>query len=407
MAKLSLADLNETDLKGKRVFMRVDFNVPLDTDRKITSDNRIKAAIPSIKYIIEKGGKLILASHLGRPKGEKKPEFSLDVCAKKLAELIGKDVTFVNDCVGPQVKTAVDSMKEGDVILLENLRFYKQEEKNDAEFSKQLAENADIYVNDAFGTAHRAHASTEGMTKFVKKSAAGFLMEKELKFLGEMLENPKKPFIAILGGAKVSDKIMVIENLLSKVDGLIIGGGMAYTFLRAKGREIGDSLCEKDKVNTAKEIMKTALDKNVAIYLPIDHIVAKTPQSGEDFMTALKTAEYKEVLRDSIDDGWEGVDIGKNTIEKFRNIISKSKTIFWNGPMGVFEVEQFSKGTLEVGKALAESGAVTVVGGGDSASAIKKLKLSDKMTHVSTGGGASMEFVEGKELPGVAALTNK
>ncbi|OPZ63909.1 MAG: Phosphoglycerate kinase [Candidatus Aerophobetes bacterium ADurb.Bin490] len=232
-------------------------------------------------------------------------------------------------------------------------------------------------------------------------------MEKELKFLGEMLENPKKPFIAILGGAKVSDKIMVIENLLSKVDGLIIGGGMAYTFLKAKGREIGDSLCEKDKINTAKEIMKTALDKNVAIYLPIDHIVAKTPKSGEDFMTALKSAEYKEVLRDSIDDGWEGVDIGKNTIDKFRNIISKSKTIFWNGPMGVFEVEQFSKGTLEVGKALAESGAVTVVGGGDSASAIKKLKLSDKMTHVSTGGGASMEFVEGKELPGVAALTNK
>ena len=407
MAKLSLADLTDSDLKGKRVFMRVDFNVPLDTDRNITSDNRIKAAIPSIKYIIEKGGKLILASHLGRPKGEKKPEFSLDVCAKKLAELIGKDVKFVNDCVGPQVKTAVDSMKDGDVILLENLRFYKQEEKNDADFSKQLAENADIYINDAFGTAHRAHASTEGMTKFIKKSAAGFLMEKELKFLGQMLENPKKPFIAILGGAKVSDKIMVIENLLSKVDGLIIGGGMAYTFLRAKGREIGDSLCEKDKVDTAKEIMKTALDKNVAIYLPIDHIVAKTPKPGEDFMTALKTAEYKEVLRDSIDDGWEGVDIGKNTIEKFRNIISKSKTIFWNGPMGVFEVEQFSKGTLEVGRALAESGAVTVVGGGDSASAIKKLKLSDKMTHVSTGGGASMEFVEGKELPGVAALTNK
>ncbi|HPI03779.1 MAG TPA: phosphoglycerate kinase [Candidatus Goldiibacteriota bacterium] len=407
MAKLSLSDLNESDLKGKRVFMRVDFNVPLDADRVITSDNRIKAAIPSIKYIIEKGGRLILASHLGRPKGEKKPEFSLDVCAKKLSELIGKDVKFVNDCVGDEVKNAVDAMKDGGILLLENLRFYKQEEKNDADFSKQLAANADIYVNDAFGTAHRAHASTEGMTKFVKKSAAGFLMEKELKFLGEMLENPKKPFIAILGGAKVSDKIMVIENLLSKVDGLIIGGGMAYTFLKAKGREIGDSLCEKDKINTAKEIMKTALDKNVAIYLPIDHIVAKTPKSGEDFMTALKSAEYKEVLRDSIDDGWEGVDIGKNTIDKFRNIISKSKTIFWNGPMGVFEVEQFSKGTLEVGKALAESGAVTVVGGGDSASAIKKLKLSDKMTHVSTGGGASMEFVEGKELPGVAALTNK
>jgi len=407
MAKLSLSDLNESDLKGKRVFMRVDFNVPLDADRVITSDNRIKAAIPSIKYIIEKGGRLILASHLGRPKGEKKPEFSLDVCAKKLSDLIGKDVKFVNDCVGAEVKSAVDAMKDGGILLLENLRFYKQEEKNDPEFSKQLAENADIYVNDAFGTAHRAHASTEGMTKFVKKSAAGFLMEKELKFLGEMLENPKKPFIAILGGAKVSDKIMVIENLLSKVDGLIIGGGMAYTFLKAKGREIGDSLCEKDKINTAKEIMKTALDKNVAIYLPIDHIVAKTPKSGEDFMTALKSAEYKEVLRDSIDDGWEGVDIGKNTIDKFRNIISKSKTIFWNGPMGVFEVEQFSKGTLEVGKALAESGAVTVVGGGDSASAIKKLKLSDKMTHVSTGGGASMEFVEGKELPGVAALTNK
>lgn len=405
MAKLSIEDIGG-ELKGKKVFMRVDFNVPLDSARVITSDKRIVASLPSIKYVIEKGGRLILASHLGRPKGVT-PEFSLDVAAKKLSELLGQEVKFVNDCIGEDAKKTADSLKDGEVLLLENVRFYKEEEKNDPDFAKKLASLGEIYINDAFGTAHRAHASTEGVCKFMKKCAAGFLMNKELKFLGQLMDKPEKPFIAILGGAKVSDKIMVIENLLSIVDGIIIGGGMAYTFLKATGRQIGDSLCEKDKIMTAKEVLKKAIDKNVAIYLPIDHIVAKTPPAGGDFIENLKKSEYKEVLRDDIDDGWEGVDIGKNTIEKFSNIIKKSKTIFWNGPMGVFEVDQFSKGTLGVAQALANSAAVTVVGGGDSASALKKLKLTDKMTHVSTGGGASMEFMEGTELPGVAALTNK
>ena len=406
MAKLTIEDISG-ELKGKKVLMRVDFNVPLDANRVITSDKRISASLPSIKFVIEKGGKLILMSHLGRPKGKKTPEFSLDVVAVKLSELLGKPVKFAHDCIGDEVKKMADSLNDGDVMLLENLRFYKEEEGNDPEFSKKLASLGEIYINDAFGTAHRAHASTAGVCKYIKKCAAGFLMEKELKFLGKLLSKPEKPFIAILGGAKVSDKIMVIENLLNIVDGIIIGGGMAYTFLKAKGRQIGDSLCENDKVNTAKEILKKALDKNVSIYLPIDHIVAKLPQGDGDFMEKLKKAEYKEVLVDDIDDGWEGVDIGKNTIEKFSNVIAKSKTIFWNGPMGVFEVDQFSKGTLGIAQAMAASGAVTVVGGGDSASALKKLKLTDKMTHVSTGGGASMEFMEGIELPGVAALTNK
>ena len=406
MAKLSIEDL-AGDIKGKKVLMRVDFNVPLDTNRVITSDKRISASLPSIKYIIEKGGRLILMSHLGRPKGKKAPEFSLDVVAVKLSELLGKPVKFAKDCFGDDVKKMADELKDGEIMLLENLRFYAEEEGNDPEFSKKLAVLGDIYVNDAFGTAHRAHASTAGVCKYISKCAAGFLMQKELKFLGEMLENPAKPFIAILGGAKVSDKIMVIENLLNLVDGIIIGGGMAYTFLAAYGREIGDSLCEKDKIQTARDILKMAMDKHVSIYLPIDHIVIKTPPKGVDFMTYLATAESKSVLRDSIDAGWEGVDIGANTIEKFANVISKSKTIFWNGPMGVFEIDQFSKGTFGVAQAIADSGAMSVVGGGDSASAVKKLKLADKMTHVSTGGGASMEFMEGTELPGVAALTNK
>jgi len=408
MAKLTIEDLgNSGELSGKRVLMRVDFNVPLDEKRNITSDKRITASLPSIKYVIEKKGRLILMSHLGRPKGKKAPEFSLDVVAKKLSELLGKEVKFAADCIGPEVKKMADSLKDGDVMLLENLRFYKEEEGNDPGFAKKLAELGEVYINDAFGTAHRAHASTEGVCKYIKKCAAGFLMQKELQFLGQILTNPERPFLAILGGAKVSDKIMVIENLLNKVNSLIIGGGMAYTFLKAQSKEIGNSLCENDKLDTAKDIIKKALDKNVAIYLPIDHIVAKRPKDVPDFIESLKKAEYKEVMRDTIDEGWEGVDIGPMTIEKFRNVIKKSKTIFWNGPMGVFEVEQFAKGTLEIGKAMAESGAVTVVGGGDSASALKKLKLTDKMTHVSTGGGASMEFMEGIELPGVAALTNK
>ncbi|MEI7641014.1 MAG: phosphoglycerate kinase [bacterium] len=406
MAKLTIEDIG-TELKGKRVLMRVDFNVPLDSARTITSDNRIKAAVPSIKYVIEKGGRLILMSHLGRPKNGPTKEFSLDVVAVRLQEILGKPVKFINDCIGAEVKKVADSLQDGEILLLENVRFYKEEEANDPDFAKKLASLGEIYINDAFGTAHRAHASTEGVCKYMTKCAAGFLMTKELKFLGELMEAPARPFLAILGGAKVSDKIMVIDNLLNKVDALIIGGGMAYTFLKAQSREIGNSLCEKDKILTAKEILKKAIDKDVAIYLPIDHMVAKVIPGAKDFLEMLKNTEYKQVLRDTIDDGWEGVDIGERTIEKFVNVILRSKTIFWNGPMGVFEVEQFAKGTLEIGKALAESGAVTVVGGGDSAAALKKLKLTDKMTHVSTGGGASMEFMEGIELPGVAALTNK
>lgn len=397
MAKLSIEDL-KSELKGRRVLMRVDFNVPLDEKRNITSDKRIVASLPSIKYVIENGGRLILMSHLGRPKGDPSPEFSLDVVAKKLSELLGREVKFVNDCTGADTEKAVTDLKDGEILLLENVRFHKEEEKNDPEFAKKLAALGDIYINDAFGTAHRAHASTEGVCKYIKKCAAGFLMNKELQFLGKLLANPDKPFIAILGGAKVSDKIKVINNLLNIVDGMVIGGGMAYTFIKAQGKNIGKSICDNNDIPVAKEILKKALDKNIPIYLPIDHIVAK--EFRED-------AESMEVLRDSIDEGWQGMDIGPKTIEKFRNVILKSKTIFWNGPMGVFEFEKFSKGTLEIGKAIAESGAVSIVGGGDSASALKKLKLTDKMTHVSTGGGASLEFMEGVELPGVAALTDK
>ncbi|MCX7699095.1 MAG: phosphoglycerate kinase [Candidatus Goldbacteria bacterium] len=397
MAKLSIEDLKD-ELKGKRVLMRVDFNVPLDENRNITSDKRIVASLPSIKYVIENGGRLILMSHLGRPKGGPSPEFSLDVVAKKLSELLGKEVKFVRDCIGPEVEKEVNNLKDGEVLLLENVRFYKEEEKNDPEFAKKLAALGELYINDAFGTAHRAHASTEGVCKYMKKCAAGFLMNKELKYLGELLTNPKRPFIAILGGAKVSDKIKVINNLLNIVDGLIIGGGMAYTFLKAQGKQIGNSICDENDIPLAKEVLKKSLDKNVPIYLPIDHVVAK--EFKED-------AESKEVLINSIEDGWQGMDIGPNTIEKFKSVILKAKTIFWNGPMGVFEFDKFSRGTLEIGKAIAESGAVSVVGGGDSASALKKLKLTDKMTHVSTGGGASLEFMEGTELPGVAALTDK
>ncbi|MCX8094534.1 MAG: phosphoglycerate kinase [Candidatus Goldbacteria bacterium] len=397
MAKLSIEDLKD-ELKGKRVLMRVDFNVPLDENRNITSDKRIVASLPSIKYVIENGGRLILMSHLGRPKGGPSPEFSLDVVAKKLSELLGKEVKFVRDCIGPEVEKEVNNLKDGEVLLLENVRFYKEEEKNDPEFAKKLAALGELYINDAFGTAHRAHASTEGVCKYMKKCAAGFLMNKELKYLGELLTNPKRPFIAILGGAKVSDKIKVINNLLNIVDGLIIGGGMAYTFLKAQGKQIGNSICDENDIPLAKEMLKKSLDKGVPIYLPIDHVVAK--EFKED-------SESKEVLINSIEDGWQGMDIGPNTIEKFKSVILKAKTIFWNGPMGVFEFDKFSKGTLEIGKAIAESGAVSVVGGGDSASALKKLKLTDKMTHVSTGGGASLEFMEGTELPGVAALTDK
>ena len=397
MAKLSIEDI-KGDLKGKKVLMRVDFNVPLDENRNITSDKRIKAALPSIKMVMENGGKLILMSHMGRPKGQKKPEFSLDVVAKKLGEFLEKEVKFAPDCVGPEAEKVTGLLADGEAALLENLRFYKEETDNDPEFAKKLAAHGEIYVNDAFGTAHRAHASVEGVTKYFDKCAAGLLMDKELKYIGETMENAEKPFVAILGGAKVSDKIGVIQNMLDKVSEIIIGGGMAYTFLKAKGRDIGNSICEDDKIPMAKEILKAAIDKDVYIFLPIDHVVAKEFKAD---------SESKEVLRDGIEDGWQGLDIGPMTVKKFRNVIKDAKTIIWNGPMGVFEFDKFANGTLEIGRAIAESGAKSIVGGGDSVAALKKMGLTDKMTHVSTGGGASLALMEGKELPGVAALSDK
>ena len=397
MAKLFIEDLQ---VKGKRVLMRVDFNVPIDKG-VITSEKRIDASLPSIKYLSEHGAKVILMSHLGRPKGEKKPEFSMKPVAENLKTKISAKVSFVDDCIGDSVVKAVAAMKDGDVLLLENLRFYKEEEKNDPEFSKKLASIADLYVNDAFGTAHRAHASTEGVTKFIKQCAAGYLMKKELDYLGMAISNPKHPFVAVLGGAKVSDKIEVIKNLLNKVDTLIIGGGMMFTFYKAQGREIGKSLQEADKVDVAKKILEDAHAEGKNLMLPIDTVVA---------------AEFKNespatiVSWDAIPADQMGLDIGPKSIEMFTKELENAKTIVWNGPMGVFEMENFAKGTNAIAQALANAtakGAITIVGGGDSASAIKKAGLSKKVSHVSTGGGASLEFLEGKILPGVAALTDK
>ena len=389
MAKLSVRDLN---LKNKRLFIRVDFNVPLAPGgQEISSDKRIKASLPTIKYALEQGAGLVLASHLGRPKGKTNPEMSLKPVAKRLAELLGRPVTMAPDCVGP----AVEAMKPapGEILLLENLRFHAEEEKNDPAFAKQLASLCDLYVNDAFGTAHRAHASTVGMIQFVPQAAAGLLMDKELEYLGKATTNPARPCIAILGGAKVSDKIEIIQNLLKFVDKLLIGGAMAYTFMKAQGKPTGNSLVEADKVELAKEILATAGEK---ILLPVDHVVA---------------AELKEGVANSavtvIADGLMGLDIGPRTIEAFSAEIAKAKTIIWNGPMGVFEKPPFDKGTVALAKAVAESGAISVVGGGDSEKAIKSAGVADKISHISTGGGASLEFLSGIELPGVAALTNK
>ncbi|MDZ7763948.1 MAG: phosphoglycerate kinase [Melioribacteraceae bacterium] len=388
------------DLKGKRVLVRVDFNVPLNDDLQITDDHRITAALPTINKIIKDGGKAILMSHLGRPKGQAKPEFSLKPVATRLGELVDANVKFAPDCIGDQVKAIIDKMEEGEVVLLENLRFHSQEEKNDPEFSKELAQLGDVYINDAFGTAHRAHASTEGVTKHIEICAAGYLMQKELDYLGKAIADPKRPFTAILGGAKISGKIDVIQNLLPKVDTLIIGGGMAYTFFKAQGQEVGTSLLEEDKIDLAKEILKKAESSNAKLLLPLDTVVA--PEFKND--SPAETVEYGNIPADKM-----GLDIGEKTIELFTNVIKDSKTVVWNGPMGVFEFENFAKGTNAIAKSLAEAtenGAVTVIGGGDSASAIKKVGLSDKVSHVSTGGGASLEFLEGKELPGVAALSD-
>jgi phosphoglycerate kinase len=397
MEKLTIDDLK---LKDMKVLVRVDFNVPLDKEGEVTDDKRIVESLPTIKKILQDGGKAILMSHLGRPKG-KTPELSLSPVAKRLEKLLGKPVKFVNDCIGPDVEKAVAELKSGECLLLENLRFYAEEEKNDSEFAKKLARLGDIYVNDAFGTAHRAHASTEGVTKYFKQCAAGYLMQKELKYLGTALTNPKRPFVAILGGAKISGKIDVITNLMDKVDALLIGGGMAFTFLKAEGKEIGKSLLEADKIDLAKDILKKAEAKKIDFELPEDVVVA--PEAKED-------ASSRVVEDDAIPPDWQGLDIGPKTISEFSKKLEKAKTVVWNGPMGVFEVNKFATGTIKIAEELAkitQKGATTIVGGGDSAAAVAQAGLEDKLTHISTGGGASLEFLEGKVLPGVAALTDK
>ncbi|WP_374721496.1 phosphoglycerate kinase [Peribacillus tepidiphilus] len=393
MKKKSIKDI---DVKGKRVFCRVDFNVPMQ-DGQVTDDTRIRAALPTIQYLMEQGAKVILASHLGRPKGQVKEELRLTPVAKRLSELLGKEVAKADEAYGDSVKEQIEKLNEGDVLLLENVRFYPGEEKNDPELAKAFAELADIYVNDAFGAAHRAHASTEGIAKHLP-AVSGFLMQKELDVLGKALSNPDRPFTAIIGGAKVKDKIGVIENLLDKVDHLIIGGGLAYTFIKAQGYEIGKSLLEEDKIELAKSFMEKAKEKGVQFHMPIDAVVA-TEFSPD--------AESKVVDIDSIPSDWEALDIGPKTRELYADIIKKSKLVIWNGPMGVFEFDQFAGGTKAVAEALAESDAYSVIGGGDSAAAVEKFNLADKMSHISTGGGASLEFMEGKALPGVVALNDK
>lgn len=390
--------IEDIDVKGKRVLVRCDFNVPLK-DGVITDENRLNGALPTIKYLVNNGAKVILCSHMGKPKGEPKPELSLAPVAKRLSEMLGKEVVFAADdnVVGENAKKAVAEMKDGDVVLLQNTRYRKEETKNGEEFSKELASLADVFVNDAFGTAHRAHCSTVGVTEFIDTAVCGYLIQKELKFLGDAVENPERPFVAILGGAKVSDKIAVINNLLDKVDTLIIGGGMAYTFLKAQGYEVGTSLVEEDRIEYAKEMIEKAKAKGVKFLLPVDHRVA---------------AEFKDVKATITEDqnipaGNMGLDIGPKTEELYANAIKDAKTVIWNGPMGVFEFENFNKGTIAVAKAMAESNATTIIGGGDSAAAVNILGFGDKMTHISTGGGASLEFLEGKVLPGIAALNNK
>jgi phosphoglycerate kinase len=388
--------IEDVSVAGKRVLVRVDFNVPIK-DGVIADDTRIQAALPTIKYMLDKDCKLVLMSHLGRPKGEFKPEFSLKPVAVRLSELINRPVAMAEDVVGPDAQTKSAALKPGEVLLMENVRFHKEEKANDPEFCKKLAAFGDVYINDAFGTAHRAHASTTGVAQLLP-AAAGYLMKKELDFLGKALENPERPFVAILGGANVSDKIGVIENLIEKVDTLIIGGGMAYTFFVAQGYSVGKSLLEEDKVDLAKGLMEKAAAKGVKFLLPIDNVIA------DDFNN---DANRKVVKSNAIPDGWEGLDIGPETRSLFAKEIEGAKTVVWNGPMGVFEMSNFAEGTKAVAKALADCGGTTIIGGGDSASAVKKLGFADKMTHISTGGGASLEFLEGKELPGVAALNDK
>jgi phosphoglycerate kinase len=399
MKKLLIKDIN---IKSKYVLMRVDFNVPLDENQKVTDDKRIRAALPTIQYAIDQGARLVLMSHLGRPGGIRVPEMSLKPAAQTLEKLLGRPVAFVGDCIGSEVENTVKSLQDGEVLVLENLRFHKEEKKNDPEFARQLAQWGDVYVNDAFGSAHRAHASTEGVTRYFEQCAAGFLMEKEIDYLDNAISNPDKPFTAILGGAKIADKIPVIENIIDKVDTIVIGGGMMFTFLKAEGKEIGTSLLDESSLEMVKDMLNKNRDK---FNLPVDCVVSDAfdPQKR-----TLGTTKVVSV--DSIPSSWIGLDIGPKSIEKFSEICMASKTVVWNGPMGVFEIDETAKGTLEIAKILAKvtnKGAITIIGGGDSASAVKKAGVVSEMSHVSTGGGASLELLQGKTLPGVDALTDK
>ena len=394
LGKLSIDELN---IKGKKVFIRVDFNVPFDDNLRITDDSRIRSTVPTINYAIDEGAKVILASHLGRPKGKPDPRFSLAPVAKRLQRLLDKDVIFAPDCIGPQVENLISRMKDGDVILLENLRYHAEEEKNDEDFAKNLAKFADFFVNDAFGAAHRAHASTVGIAKFLP-SAAGFLMKKEIEYLKGVVENPIRPFVAILGGAKVSGKIGVLEHLEDKVDKVLVGGGMAFTFIKAKGYEVGDSLVETDMIETAERIRKKLKSAGIKFYLPVDCVISQTLEPG---------AETKIVPTMEIPKGWKALDIGPATVKLFSEALENAKTILWNGPMGVFEIDAFSRGTFSIAHAVADAYALTIVGGGDTDLAVHRAGVTNALSFISTGGGASLQLLEGKELPGIAALTDK
>jgi phosphoglycerate kinase len=395
MPKLSVRDL---DVKGKRIFMRVDFNVPLNDAGEITDDTRIQASLPTIQHLVERGGRLILASHLGRPKGKANPKYSLKPAATRLAQLLGKPVAFAADCIGPEAEAAAAALKDGDVLLLENLRFHPEEEKNVPEFAQKLAALAEVYVDDAFGSAHRAHASTEGITHYLSPCAAGLLMEKELEYLGKAVGHPERPYVAIVGGAKVSDKIELLQNMMKFADSVLIGGAMAYTFLKAQGVEVGLSKVEADKLDLARDLLQFAERRSIDLRLPVDHIVAAKLDAG----AAAEVAPTRSIPVDRL-----GVDIGPATRADYAAQIAKAKTIVWNGPMGVFEIPQFAEGTVAIAHAVADSSAVSVVGGGDSVAAVKKAGVEAKISHISTGGGASLEFLSGLTLPGVAALTEK
>ena len=394
---LNKKTIEDISVSGKKVLVRCDFNVPLDENKNIVDENRIVGALPTIKYLIENGAKVILCSHMGRPKGEFNMKYSLAPVAKRLSEHLGKDVVMAEDVIGDSAKASVAAMKDGDVVLLENVRFHAEEEKNDPAFAKALADFAEIFVNDAFGTAHRAHASTAGVADYLP-AVSGYLIQKEIKFLGSAVANPQRPFLAILGGAKVKDKIGVINSLLDKVDSLIIGGGMAYTFTKAQGGSIGDSLCDEERLGYCLEIIEKAKEKGVKLLLPVDTVIADKYDND---------ANRDLVDENKIPDGWMGLDIGPKTVELFSAAVKEAKTIVWNGPMGVFEMSNFAAGTTAIANACAETDAITVIGGGDSAAAVEVLGLGDKMSHISTGGGASLEFLEGLELPGIACLQDK